>query len=63
MLEKGDTLPPKYKAHDLKGDYAGCMECHVEGDMLLVWIDYNENMINAYRLGSHAEIFGKGVKR
>lgn len=42
----------------LKGDYKGCMECHVEGDFLLIWIDENENQIGVLRLGSHSELFG-----
>jgi len=29
----------KHNPHMLKGDYQGCMECHVENDFLLVWID------------------------
>lgn len=34
------------------------MECHVEGDFLLVWIDETANQIGVLRLGSHSEIFG-----
>lgn len=51
------------KPHLLTGDYKGCMECHIEGDFLLVWIDEETNTISLLRLGSHSEIFGKGVKR
>lgn len=33
------------------------MECHVENDFLLIWIDKNEDLIKLIRLGSHSELF------
>lgn len=57
------TLPDHYKAHTLTGDYSGCIECHIEGDFLLIWIDENSDTIGLLRLGSHSELFGKGAKR
>lgn len=50
-------IPPEYKLHLLKGDYKGCMECHIEDDFLLIWID--GNIIDLVRIGSHSELFGK----
>lgn len=47
----------------LTGDYNGCMECHIQGDFLLIWIDQETNEIDLIRLGSHSELFSKGVKR
>ena len=47
----------------LTSDYAGCMECHIQGDFLLIWIDQTTNDIDLVRLGSHSELFGKGAKR
>lgn len=43
----------------LTGNYAGCMECHIDGDFLLIWIDEAENTIGILRLGSHSELFKK----
>lgn len=37
LLQATGTLPPEYKAHRLIGDYAGCWECHMQPDWLLVW--------------------------
>lgn len=37
--------------------------CHIQGDFLLIWIDQETNDIDLIRLGSHSELFGKGVKR
>lgn len=58
MLRDEIPIPPVFKPHLLKGDYHGCMECHVEGDFLLIWIDEAENVIGVLRLGSHSELFG-----
>lgn len=62
-LKNEEIIPEKYKPHALKGDYAGCIECHIQGDFLLIWIDPDTDQIDLVRLGSHSELFGKGVKR
>lgn len=59
MLKKEVRLPAKYRQHDLHGEYEGCLECHVEGDFLLVWFDEENDVIALFRLGSHSEIFKK----
>lgn len=58
MLRDEIPIPEEYEPHLLKGDFKGCMECHVEGDFLLVWIDESDNTIGVLRLGSHSELFG-----
>lgn len=62
-LKNEQLIPAAYQPHMLKGDYVGCMECHVQGDFLLIWIDPDTDQIDLVRLGSHSELFGKGVKR
>ena len=32
ILVNGGTLESKYKDHDLKGNYKGTRECHIEPD-------------------------------
>ncbi|MBD5421039.1 MAG: type II toxin-antitoxin system YafQ family toxin, partial [Bacteroides sp.] len=56
-------IPKNFKPHMLTGDYAGCMECHIQGDFLLIWLDEQTNDIDLVRLGSHSELFGKGKKK
>ena len=41
----------------LQGKYKGCLECHIEGDFLLIWIDEERDIIELVRLGSHSELF------
>lgn len=59
ILENEIELPEKYKAHVLIGEYKDCMECHIEGDFLLIWFDEGSDVIEILRLGSHSELFGK----
>jgi len=57
MLINETPLPAEYKAHYLKGEYKGCLECHIDSDYLLVWID--GDVIDLVRIGSHSELFKK----
>ncbi len=57
LLEMGIKLPKEYKQHPLKGNYVGHLECHIEDDFLLIWIDPNDNSITLERLGSHSQLF------
>ncbi len=57
ILSKGESIPEHYKPHMLIGEYKGYMECHVENDTLLIWIDENENLIRLIRFGLHSELF------
>ena len=63
LLEHEQDIPQEYNPHMLTGNYKGCMECHIQGDFLLIWIDEAADEIDLVRLGSHSELFGKGVKR
>ncbi|MDE5606036.1 MAG: type II toxin-antitoxin system YafQ family toxin [Bacteroidales bacterium] len=59
MLRNEVPLPEKYREHALRGDYAGCVECHIEGDFLLIWFDAESDTIALFRLGTHSELFKK----
>lgn len=55
MLLNGVPIPQEFKPHMLKGGYKGCMECHIEDDFLLIWID--GDTIDLVRIGTHSELF------
>lgn len=57
-LMNEEPIPDKYYPHHLYGDYKGCMECHIQGDFLLIWFDEETDVIELVRLGSHSELFG-----
>ena len=54
-----EPIPAEYLPHTLSGNYKGCMECHVQNDFLLIWVDEKNDIIELVRLGSHSELFGK----
>lgn len=58
-LKNEEPIPAKYMPHPLHGQYKGCMECHVQGDFLLIWLDPDSNVIELVRLGTHSELFGR----
>ena len=57
LLANDEELPAELKAHKLIGEYNDCMECHIEGDFLLIWYDEEEDIITLLRIGSHSELF------
>ena len=58
ILASGEELPPKYNDHALKGEYAGCRECHISPDWLLIY-EIDENVLYLYlsRTGTHSDLF------
>ena len=58
LLAETGTLPIQYKPHKLTGNYAGCWECHIEPDWLLVW-EQNDFQLTLLFLhtGTHSDIF------
>ncbi len=58
MLENSGTLPPEYRAHKLSGNYAGCWECHIQSDWLLIWKQDDEKLTLLFvDTGSHSDLF------
>lgn len=58
LLKNEVAIPEIYDPHLLTGNYTGYMECHIEGDFLLIWFDPDTDQIDLVRLGSHSELFG-----
>ena len=58
LLVNEQPIPDMYLPHPLVGKYKGCLECHIESDFLLIWMDEVNNIIDLVRLGSHSELFG-----
>jgi len=49
-------LSEKHRDHPLKGDYAGCRECHILPDWLLMYRIVDDKIIFV-RTGTHSDIF------
>ena len=58
LMEKGSEGIPFRYPHLLTGNYKGCMKCHIEPDLLLIWKQYEEEkLITLNRVGTHSELF------
>jgi len=55
-LIEGHALSTKLRDHPLKGGYEGCRECHLKPDLLLIYVQ-TEDELQLIRLGSHSELF------
>lgn len=58
ILAAGEPLPPKNRDHALVGgEFAGCRECHVRPDWLLVYqICDGDLVLYLLRTGSHSDL-------
>ena len=58
LLANQEPLPEKNRDHQLSGDYAGCRECHITPDWLLIYEVADEELIlYLTRTGSHSDLF------
>ena len=56
-LAQGDDLDPKYKDHELIGNYVGCRECHITPDWLLIYEIVDEELVlYLTRTGTHSDL-------
>ena len=56
LLAAGKPLGVKLRDHTLKGGYAGCRECHLKPDLLLIYVQTSDEL-RLVRLGRHSELF------
>jgi len=59
LLATGKNLGPEYKDHVLHGEYADCRECHIRGNILLIYkIEKEMLILILVNIGTHPELFG-----
>ncbi|MFA6143496.1 MAG: type II toxin-antitoxin system YafQ family toxin [Sulfurimonas sp.] len=59
MLANGNSLPQKYKDHQLGGNYKNCRECHIRPDLLLIYRIHDGVLeLTLVEIGSHSDLFG-----
>ena len=56
MLAEGETLPERYRDHNLTGNWRGFRECHIRPNWLLIY-KVVEQELQLVRSGSHPELF------
>ena len=57
-LASGQSLGPKYKDHQLTGNWKGHRDCHIEPDWILIYRLTSDDLF-LERTGSHSELFKK----
>ena len=58
-IAHGAILPVSYRDHQLKGSLADFRECHIRGNLLLIYHhSYVDQTVTLVNIGSHAELFG-----
>ena len=58
LIATGKILPPQYCDHKLHGEYEGFRECHIQGDLLLIYsIDKGELVLILIDIGTHSYLF------
>lgn len=55
-LINGLPVPTRYANHPLKGEWVGCMDCHIKPDLVLIYEFIGDNDLLLHRLGSHSEL-------
>ncbi len=57
-LVSGKKLPKKYKEHRLSGEYDGCSECHIQNDIIMIYVLDNKKLILlGIDIGTQSELF------
>ena len=59
LLAGSKVLPASYTDHQLTGEFEGYRECHIRGDLLLVYEQHEDKQVILLTdIGSHSHIFG-----
>ena len=57
-LADGIVLEPKFKDHELAGEFKGLRECHITPDWLLIYqVIENDLVLYLSRTGTHSDLF------
>jgi len=57
-LASGQKLHAIYQDHALQGEYLGYRECHVHGNILLIYRIENKKLVLVlFDIGTHSELF------
>lgn len=55
-IATGVALEPRHRDHPLSGEWLGCRDCHVRGDVVLIY-SLPTGLAVFHRIGSHSELF------
>lgn len=59
LVAQGIPLPASYLDHELTAEWKGYRECHIKGDLLLIYQRRDEVFVLILmEIGSHSQLFG-----
>lgn len=58
LIANDGPLPPEWMDHELQGEWMDHRECHVKGDLLLIY-KLDGDMVKFTRTGTHSKLFGR----
>lgn len=56
QLQTCEILDERLNDHSLKGDFKGFRECHIFGDLVVIYTRDKE-ILTLYRIGRHQDLF------
>jgi mRNA interferase YafQ len=60
LIQNEQPLPEHCQPHPLQGNWKDCIDCHVQGDWVLIYeIDSTAKTVTFHRTGTHADLFKK----
>ena len=57
-LIQDQPLAPRFRDHDLGGQWQGYRDCHIKPNLVLIYRKPDPGTLQLARLGSHSEVFG-----
>jgi mRNA interferase YafQ len=58
LIINEQPLPPKYENHPLHGKWKGALDCHIQGDWVLIYeIDEAARTVTFHHTGSHSDLY------
>ncbi len=55
-LTDDQPLTARYRDHPLTGEWKDFRDCHVRPDLILIYRQHGNNVLQLVRLGSHSEL-------
>jgi mRNA interferase YafQ len=55
-LAADQPLPDRFRDHALAGKWKGYRDCHIRGDLVLIYRKPDDQTLELVRLGSHSEL-------
>jgi mRNA interferase YafQ len=56
MLARDIPLPRRFFDHPLAGDWQDFRDCHLRGDLVLIYRKIGDHTLQLVRVGSHSEL-------